>query len=167
MRCVVIKLFFRANLESEGFFFVGKNINFFIENGKIQLGRRVRLSDYTHLHSSGNLEIGSYTTINSFSRIIAFQEIVIGSHCAIAAFVTILDHDHDYTFNNKQITYKGYVRKPINIGSCVWIGEKVTILKGVTIGDNVIIGANSLVIQDIPSNVIAGGVPCKVLKFLK
>ena len=46
----------------------------------------------------------------------------------------------------------------------VWIGVNTTILKGVTIGENSIIGANSLVVKDIPPNVIAGGNPCKVLK---
>ena len=52
--------------------------------------------------------------------------------------------------------------KPINIGSNVWLGANVTILPGVTIGDNAIIGAGSVVTKDIPSNVIAFGNPCKV-----
>jgi len=166
IRCIFIKIYYIYSLESEGFFYVGRRIKFFIDHGKVKLGKRVRLSDFVHLQSSGKLEIGDYTTLNSFSRIIAFDQITIGSNCAIAAFVTILDHDHDFYFKDGQINYNGYIKKPVKIGSSVWIGDKVTILKGVTIGDNVIIGSNSLVNKDLPSNCIAGGVPCKVIRHL-
>ena len=54
--------------------------------------------------------------------------------------------------------------KPIQIGNNVWIGAGATILAGVTIGDNTVIGAGSLVKKDIPANVVAVGVPCKVLR---
>ena len=52
----------------------------------------------------------------------------------------------------------------IRIGNNVWVGGNVTINPGVTIGDNVIIGSGSVVTKDIPANVIAAGVPCKVLR---
>ena len=59
----------------------------------------------------------------------------------------------------------GYERSlPINIGDNVWIGGSVTIVPGVTIGDDTIIGAGSVVTKDIPANVIAAGVPCKVIR---
>lgn len=54
--------------------------------------------------------------------------------------------------------------KPITIGNDVWIGAGVHINQGITIGDNVIIGSGSVVTKDIPSNVIAAGVPCKVIR---
>jgi len=50
------------------------------------------------------------------------------------------------------------------VGNNIWIGDKCTILKGVTIGDNVVIGANTLVHKDVPSGVVIGGVPFKILK---
>ena len=56
------------------------------------------------------------------------------------------------------------VALPINVGNNVWIGAGVIVLGGVTIGDNTVIGAGSVVTHDIPSNVIAVGVPCKVLR---
>lgn len=56
------------------------------------------------------------------------------------------------------------IAKPITVGNNVWIGAGSTILAGVTIGDNSVIGAGSVVKKDIPSNVIAVGVPCKVLR---
>ncbi|MDO4666917.1 MAG: sugar O-acetyltransferase [Streptococcus sp.] len=54
--------------------------------------------------------------------------------------------------------------KPITIGNDVWIGAGVHINQGVTIGDNVIIGSGSVITKDIPSNVIAAGVPCKIIR---
>ncbi len=59
------------------------------------------------------------------------------------------------------------IAKPITIGNNVWIGASVTILAGVTIGDNSVIGAGSLVKNDIPANVIAVGVPCKVKREIR
>lgn len=55
---------------------------------------------------------------------------------------------------------------PINIGDNVWVGGSVTIVPGVTIGDNTIIGTGSIVTKDIPSNVIAAGVPCRVIRSI-
>lgn len=54
--------------------------------------------------------------------------------------------------------------KPVKIGNNVWIGAGVHINQGVTIGDNTIIGSGSVVTKDIPANVIAAGVPCKVIR---
>lgn len=56
------------------------------------------------------------------------------------------------------------IAKPITIGNNVWIGAGSTVLAGVTIGDNTVIGAGSVVKKSIPANVIAVGVPCKVLR---
>lgn len=167
LRCLLLKTYYINSLKSQGVYFVGKGVNFYIKNGNVKLGKRVRLSDYVHLQAYGKLEIGDYTTLNSFTRIIAFDQIVIGSNCAIASFVSILDHDHDFKFKDGQIVYDGYTQKGVFIGNNVWIGEKVTILKGVTVGDNVVIGANSLVNRDIQANCLAVGNPCKVVRFFK
>ncbi|WP_053984554.1 DapH/DapD/GlmU-related protein [Niameybacter massiliensis] len=56
------------------------------------------------------------------------------------------------------------IAKPITVGNNVWIGAGATILAGVTIGDNSVIGAGSIVSKSIPSNVIAVGVPCRVMR---
>ena len=66
----------------------------------------------------------------------------------------------DYKERNKGLEYA----KPIKVGNNVWIGGNVTVLPGVSIGDNVVIGAGSVVTKDISSNVIAVGNPCRVIK---
>lgn len=70
--------------------------------------------------------------------------------------------------NHAQDDYDKWVDAgPLRIGDNVWIGMGAVVLPGVSIGDNVIIAANSVISVDIPSNVIAGGVPCKVIKDKK
>lgn len=69
-------------------------------------------------------------------------------------------HPLDYITRNKGLEYA----KPIEIGNNVWIGGNVTILPGVKIGDDSVIGAGSVVTKDIPSDVIAVGNPCKPIK---
>ncbi len=56
------------------------------------------------------------------------------------------------------------IAKPVTIGNDVWIGGNVTILPGVTIGNNVVVGAGAVVTKDLPDNVVAVGVPAKIVK---
>lgn len=69
-------------------------------------------------------------------------------------------HPIDFERRNKGLEYA----YPIKVGSNVWIGAGVTVMPGVTIGDNVVIGGGSVVVKDIPSNSVAVGNPCKVVR---
>ena len=86
------------------------------------------------------------------------DNVFVGPNCTI----TCAGHPLDYKIRNKGLEYA----LPINIGDNVWIGANVCILPGVTIGNNVVIGAGSVVNKDIPSNSVAVGVPCKVIKTI-
>lgn len=136
--------------------------------GKIHCAGRIILNDDTTLQTQGQgqLLIGNRFCMNRFSRVVAHERIEIGSHVTIGQMVSILDHDHHYKLANAQLQLDGYDTAPIKIGSHVWIGDKVTILRGVEIGDNVVIAANAVVNADVPSNVIVGGIPAKVIKRL-
>ena len=86
------------------------------------------------------------------------NDVFIGPNCGIYT----AGHPIDYITRNEGIEYG----KSITIGNNVWIGGNVCILPGVKIGDNVVIGAGSVVNKDIPSNSVAVGNPCKVKKVL-
>jgi acetyltransferase-like isoleucine patch superfamily enzyme len=120
--------------------------------GSIVIDGRVVLGKCSELRAIGKLKLGKGVYINNFSRIISHDNIEIGNNVLIAQFVSILDHDHHYFFKNGSIQFENYNVNPVKIGNNVLIGDKVTILKGTVIGDNVIIGANSLVKGTIPSN---------------
>ena len=72
-------------------------------------------------------------------------------------------HPLDAERRNKGLEFA----KPINVGNNVWIGGNVVVLPGVTIGDNCVIGAGSIVVKDIPKNSVAFGNPCKVIKSIE
>ena len=108
--------------------------------------------------------IGRDTFINHNAYLMDGGGITIGHHCFIGpncGFYTA-EHPLDVEQRNKGLEYA----KPIKVGNNVWFGGNVIVLPGVTIGDNVTIGAGSIVTKDIPSNVLAYGNPCKVIREL-
>ncbi|PHN08592.1 acyltransferase [Flavilitoribacter nigricans] len=134
--------------------------------GNIHCNGRIMLDDDVMLYARGELTIGSQFFINRYSRIVAHEKIEIGQEVTIGQGVTILDHDHRYEMVAGNLKMDGYTTAPVRIGNRIWIGDKCTILKGVTIGDNVVIGAHTLVNREVPSGVVIGGVPFKILKRL-
>jgi acetyltransferase-like isoleucine patch superfamily enzyme len=93
----------------------------------------------------------------------AAKSIIIGNNVFFGANTLITDFDWHAVEPELRKTGKPK-SAPIVIEDNVWIGINTVVLKGVTIGQNSVIGANSLVVKDIPANVIAGGNPCKVIK---
>lgn len=93
--------------------------------------------------------------------------IEIGNDVNINTHFTIMTHDFaNFVFRNYMLDYVNNCGKVI-IGNNIYIGTKVTILRGVTIGDNCVIGAGSVVTKDIPANSVAVGVPCKVVSTIE
>lgn len=90
--------------------------------------------------------------------------VTIGDDCFIGPNVSIYTPCH--STNPVERNSRREWAKPVTIGNNCWIGGSVTILPGVTIGDNVTIGAGSVVVADIPSNTIAVGNPAKVIKTM-
>jgi len=109
-----------------------------------------------------NIEIGenfysNYNlTILDATNVTFGDNVFIGPNCG---FYTA-GHPIDVEKRNKGIEYA----KPIKVGDNVWFGGHVVVLPGITIGNNVVIGAGSVVTKDIPDNTIAVGNPCKVIK---
>ena len=111
-----------------------------------------------------NIEIGENFYANHNLIILDCNKVKFGNNVFIApncSFYTA-GHPLDAERRNKGLEYA----KPIKVGNNVWIGGNVCVLPGVTIGDNVVIGAGSIVTKDIPSNVVAVGNPCKIIKEL-
>lgn len=123
-------------------------------------------NQYVFIESGFNCVIGKnihfkgMAMINMNCTFLDSNIITIG-HCAlIGPGCNLICTNH--ALNGEERLKGLFNDKPINIGSNVWLGANVTILPGVTIGDNAIIGAGSVVTKDIPANVIAFGNPCKV-----
>lgn len=121
--------------------------------------------------NSKKLILGKNCKLGDNVHIVANEKVVIGDNCLMASKIFISDTNHgDYseltTASSPDLAPddRPLYMKPVSIGNNVWIGENVCILLGVRIGDGSIIGANSVVIHDLPDQCIAVGSPAKVIK---
>lgn len=151
------------------YFFIILKINYVIlKLSGVHLGEDVSCYSIKSISSPKKLFISNRTWIGSNVSLYAENCIKIGSNCMIAKDVSIISVDH--LFEKSTIPYidQGYdiSNNPIFIGNNVWIGEKAIILKGVSIGDNSIIGAGSVVTKSIPRNTVVAGNPAKIIKLL-
>lgn len=109
-----------------------------------------------------NIRVGENFYANVGCTILDVAPVTIGDNVMLAPNVNIYTAGHplDAEIRNSGLEYA----YPVNIGNNVWIGGNVTIVPGVTIGDNTVIGAGSVVTKDIPANVVAVGNPCRVVR---
>jgi len=128
------------------------------------IGEQCNILDSVVISNPENVSLGNRVSIHQFCFFDANNEIEIGNDVAIGTHVKIITSEHIFSDNKKKIKDQGITSKKISISDNVWLGTNVTILKGVKIGENTIIGAQSLVNKDIPPNVVAAGIPCKVIK---
>ncbi len=109
-----------------------------------------------------NIELGENFYSNHYCVILDPAKVKFGDNVFIGPFCGFYTAGHPVDVESRNAGFE--YAKPITVGNNVWIGGHVSVMPGVTIGDNVIIGAGSVVTKDIPSNVIAAGTPCKVIK---
>ena len=137
----------REKIKKQLFRHVGKNV--FIEPDFI-------------CEMGNNISIGDDTFFNFGCIIFDMGEVTIGKKVMFGPRVGIYTTNH--AFDPAERIQNIVVSKPIYIGDRVWVAADVKILQGVTIGDDSIIGAGSVVTHDIPAGVIAAGNPCRVLR---
>lgn len=120
---------------------------------------------------SPQLKIGNNCRIGEYTHITAINNIEIGDGLLTGRFVFISDHNHgEFSVDDLKTppTFRRLKSKGgVVIGNNVWIGDKVSVLAGVHIGDNVIIGANSVVTKNVPQNCVVAGIPAKIIKQLE
>ena len=122
--------------------------------------------DYgSNLHFGKDVYANFNFTVLDICPVTIGDNVYIGPNVSLYGALHPLDPDERRSYKNSEgrMTDKEY-GKPIRIGSDTWIGGSVTILPGVTIGDNVTIGAGSVVVHDIPSDCIAVGNPARPIK---
>jgi acetyltransferase-like isoleucine patch superfamily enzyme len=148
---------------------------------------QVRLGNYVTLlqaelrcYSKGHIEVGDHCWFSLRTQIVSCADVRIGPYCIFARDVYISDTNEHPTDplirRNETIRYKmsGQLpdrglatSRPISIGRDVWVGERACILKGVTLGDGVIVAANSVVTKDVPPYSVVAGNPAKIVKRLE
>ena len=134
--------------------------------GRIRVGRFAWIGDGTKIRChEGVVEIGPKTVFGQECTISAYKRVSIGEQCVIADRAMFIDFDHGVVDVEQPIRQQGIYKRDVVVGSNVWVGYGACVLRGVTIGDNAIIGTNSVVTRDVPANAVVGGVPAKVLRM--
>ena len=149
--------------------------------------KQIEIGDYTNIERdtiiacwtkfgkqffpNASIKIGSHCNIGEYNHITSCNKIIIGDSLLTGRYVLISDNNHG-SFTIEDLKKEPYKRNLVSkgevvIGNNVWIGDKVSILAGVHIGNRVIIAANSVVTHNIPDNCIAAGVPAKIIKKIE
>ena len=171
---------------------LGKSVSFF-NLPKINFGKFLKIGSFTYISalSKNGITFGDNVSIGAFTRIIVSTSLnqigdkilignnvgigefgylggagglEIGNECIIGQYLSCHPENHNYQDTTISIRHQGITRKGIKIGKNCWIGSKVTILDGVSIGNGCVIAAGSVVTKSFPDNSIIGGIPAKILK---
>lgn len=129
------------------------------------VGERVWISKTFGCDCGKNIFIGDDFTGNFNLTILDIREVYIGNNVMIGPNTLITTVGHPLSPKAR----RGYMAKaaPVRIGNDVWIGGNVTILPGVTIGNNVVVAAGAVVTKDVPDNSLVGGVPARLIREIE
>ncbi len=138
-----------------------------LRDGRLEVGAGAHFEPHVWLTApdQARITIGAGTFLNIAVMVAAVELVEIGDHCMFANGCFVTDGAHRFDDPEKPVPWQGFTTKgPTRIGANVWCGANVVVTSGVTIGERSVIGANSVVTQDIPAFSIAAGAPAKVLK---
>jgi acetyltransferase-like isoleucine patch superfamily enzyme len=135
--------------------------------GRLEIGEHTLLEPgvWLTLPGAARVRIGAGTFLN-LGVMVAAQELVeIGDHCMFANGCFVTDANHRFDDLTLPVTWQGFTSKgPTQVGDNVWCGANVVITSGVTVGRRCVIGANSVVTEDLPPFSIAAGAPARILR---
>ena len=166
---------FRSQCESVGRGFHMEKLPYITGSGRIVIGEGVRLSGKSGIGFNNRLKehpeliVGDGTFIGHNCGFAIAESVRIGSHCLLAGGVSVSDNDgHPLEADKRRRgePVEGEQVKPVVICDDVWMGRSATVLKGVTIGEGAIVGANAVVTKDVPARTVVAGNPARVVKEL-
>lgn len=162
-----LKLRHRSRLQTDGLCFIAPDVRLEIGRGAtVRLGRWCWIGHGTKIRShEGSVEIGAKTVLGQDCTISSFQHVSIGRECVVADRVMLIDFDHGVVEVERPIRLQGIYKRDVRVGHNAWIGYGACFLRGVTVGDNCVVGTNSVVTRDVPDNAVVAGAPARVLRM--
>lgn len=154
-------------LRFEGPVFIGPNVGFEVREGygRMIVGPYVHFGEGARVRAhEGTLRIGAKTVIGIRNTINTYLDIDIGDACLLGDDVYICDFDHRTDALDVPIKDQGIVKTPVRIGDDVWIGTKVTVLRGTDVGAGSVVAAAAVARGTYPPRSVIGGVPGRVLR---
>ncbi|MFL5822107.1 MAG: acyltransferase [Solirubrobacteraceae bacterium] len=167
VRWVWLKLRWRGRLRTDGLCFVCPGVKFEIgRNATVTLGRWSWIGHGTKVRAhEGEVSIGAKTVLGQECTISAFQHVSIGRECIVADRVMMIDFDHGVVEVERPIRLQGIYKRDVRVGHNVWMGYGACVLRGVTVGDNSIVGTSAVVTADVADNAVVAGIPARVIRM--
>jgi acetyltransferase-like isoleucine patch superfamily enzyme len=166
-RYLLLKLRYRGRLETDGICFICPGVQLEIgRDATLRIGRWAWIGHGSKIRvHEGEVSIGAKTVMGQECTISAFQHVSIGRECIIADRVMLIDFDHGVVEVERPIRKQGIYKRDVRVGHNVWIGYGACVLRGVSVGDNSIVGTSSVLTKDVPENAVVAGVPARVLRM--
>ena len=167
LRWLWLKVRWQGRLQTDGICFICPGVKFEIgPNAKLHIGRWAWIGHGSKIRvHEGEVRIGAKTVMGQECTISAYQHVSIGRECIVADRVMLIDFDHGVVEVERPIRLQGIYKRDVRVGSNVWMGYGACILRGVSVGDNAVVGTNAVVAKDVPANAVVGGVPAKVIRM--
>jgi acetyltransferase-like isoleucine patch superfamily enzyme len=166
-RFLLLKLRYRGRLRTDGICFICPRVQLEIGRGAtLRIGRWAWIGHGSKIRvHEGEVSIGAKTVMGQECTISAFQHVSIGRECILADRVMLIDFDHGVTEVERPVRLQGIYKRDVHVGHNVWIGYGACVLRGVSVGDNSVVGTNSVVTKQVPKNAVVGGVPARVIRM--
>lgn len=166
-RFLWLKLRWGRRLQTDGLCFVCNGVKLEIGRGAtLRIGRWAWIGHGCKIRvHEGEVSIGAKTVIGQECTISAFQHVHIGRECIIADRVMLIDFDHGVTEVERPIRLQGIYKRDVDVASNVWIGYGACILRGVSVGENSIIGTSAVLTQSFPADAVIAGVPARLVRM--
>ena len=150
-----------------GFVFLDRHVEIYARRGygRLVLGRWIHLGVGTALRChEGTLSLGDKCVLGRGVSINSYLDVEIGAAVLFADDIYLSDFDHKYADLTVPIKDQGIAKSRVRIEPDVWLGTKVTVVRGVVIGHGAVVGANAVVTHDLPAYSVSVGVPARVIK---
>jgi len=166
-RWLWLKLRWRGRLQTDGLCFVCRGVTLEIgRNATVSLGRWSWLGQGCKIRAhEGRVTVGAKSVLGQECTISAYQHVSIGRECIVADRVMLIDFDHGVVEVERPIRQQGIYKRDVRVGHNVWVGYGACLLRGVTVGNNCVIGTNSVVNKDVPDDAVVAGIPARVLRM--
>jgi acetyltransferase-like isoleucine patch superfamily enzyme len=138
-------------------------------DGRLEVGPHVLFEPgvWITMPAPARVRIGTGSLFNLGVMVAALELVEIGEHCMFANGCVITDSNHRFDDPQRPVPWQGFTsRGPTRVGDNVWCGAHVVITSGVTIGERCVIGANSVVTEDLPPFSVAAGAPARVIRTI-
>jgi acetyltransferase-like isoleucine patch superfamily enzyme len=151
----------------KGMVFLGKDVSLECRPGlgRLEIGRFTHIGDRTKVRChEGSLRIGDKAVFGADNTINAYLDVEFGDATLLADWIYVCDFDHRYEDIHRPIKDQGIVKTPVRVGPETWVGTKVTILRGTTVGRGCVLGAHAVVKGIVPDYSVAVGAPARVVR---